>query len=91
MGVIAIFPLIEEPAVCPDLGWAENLAAGVQDDPHRLVVEYHRKACHAREPSNNLAAGLSCYVPTCQRVTVFGGGLRVTPTRVAPCQPDAAV
>jgi hypothetical protein len=46
---------------------------GAQDYAHRLVIEDHRKACHARELSNNLAAGPSCYVQMCQRVTVFGG------------------
>src|SRR6266436_2877429 len=65
MRVIAIFPFIEEPAVRPDLGGPQDLPAGPQDDAHWLVVEDHRKACHAREPSNNPAAGLSCYVPTC--------------------------
>lgn len=40
MGVIAIFPFIQEPAVRPDLGWTQDLPAGAQDDPHRLVVEY---------------------------------------------------
>jgi len=90
MRVVAIFPLIEEPAVGPDLGRSENLLPGAQDDPHRLVVEYHWKAGHARQPSNNLAAGRSCYVPTCQRVTDFEWSLRVTPTRSTPCRADAA-
>ena len=90
MRMIAIFPCIQEPAIRPDPGGSQDLLAGSQDDPHRFVVEYHRKACHAREPSNNLAAAFSSYVLTWQRVTVLDGDLRVIPTRVAPCRPDAA-
>ncbi len=47
MSMIAILAFIEEPAVCPDLGGPQNLLAGPQNDPHRFVVEYERKACHA--------------------------------------------
>ena len=90
MRVIAIFAFIEKPAVRPDPGGPQDLLAGPEDDPHRLVVEYHRKACHAREPSNNLAAGSSGYVPTCQRVTVMGSDVRVILTRATLCQLDAA-
>lgn len=90
MRVIAVFPFIEEPAVRPDLGGPQDLPAGAQDDSHRFVVEYQRKACHAREPSNNLAAGLSGYVMMYQWVTVLEGFQRVSPTRLALCRGDAA-
>jgi len=90
MCVIAVFPFIEEPAVRPDLGGPQDLSAGPKDDAHRFIVEYHRKAGHTRQPSNNPAAGLSCYVPTCQRVTIAGVGCCVIPTRVGLCQLDAA-
>src|SRR5207302_9531285 len=90
MRVIGVFPCSEEPAVRPNLGGPQDLPAGPQDDAHRLIGEYHRKAGHTREPSNNPAAGPSCYVPTCQRVTIAGGRWCVIPTRVAPCQLDAA-
>jgi hypothetical protein len=49
MRVIAVFPFIQEPAVRPNLGGPQNLPAGAQDNPHRLVIEYQRKACHAWE------------------------------------------
>ena len=90
MRVIAIFPFIEEPAVRPDLGGPQDLPAGPQDDTHWLVVEDHRKACHAREQSNNPAAGLACYVPTCQRVMNLSEARRVNQTRSTPCRADAA-
>ena len=47
MRVIAVFSLVGEPAVRPDLGRPENLAPSPQDDAHRFVVEYERKARHA--------------------------------------------
>lgn len=90
MRVVAIFALIEEPAVRPDLGRSEDLLPGPQDDAHRLIVEYHRKAGHARELGNNPAAGPSCYVPTCQRVMNLSGARRVNQTRSTPCRADAA-
>lgn len=40
--VIAVFPLVEEPAIRPDLGGAEDLRAGPQNDADRFVVEYER-------------------------------------------------
>jgi hypothetical protein len=48
MGVIAVFALVGKPAVRPNLGGSEDLPAGPQDNPHRFIVEYERKACHAR-------------------------------------------
>ena len=90
MCVIAVFSLIQEPAVGPDFGGSQDLLSGPQDDPHRFAVEYHRKAGHTGESSNNPAAGPSCYVPTCQRVTIAVVRGCVIPTRVALCQLDAA-
>lgn len=40
MRVVAILPLIGEPAIRPNLGWPQNLPAGPQDNAHRLVVEH---------------------------------------------------
>jgi hypothetical protein len=57
VGMIAVFPFIEEPAIGPNLGGSQDLLPSPQDDAHRLVVEYHREACHARTPSKTLAAG----------------------------------
>ena len=93
MRMIAVLSLIEEPAVRPNLGGSQDLLSGPQDDAHRLIGEYHRKGRHAREPSNNLAAGLSCYVPTCQRVMNLSEARSVNQTRSAltsACRADAA-
>jgi len=38
--VVAVFPLVREPAIGPDLGGAQNLLARAQNDAHRFVVEY---------------------------------------------------
>lgn len=68
VGVIPILPLIEEPAVGPDLGGPQNLLAGTQNNPHRFIVEYERKGCHAHEARQNSCRALSCRradVPTC--------------------------
>jgi hypothetical protein len=47
MGVIAVFALVGKPAIRPNLGGLQNLLAGPQDNSHRFIVEYERKACHA--------------------------------------------
>ena len=47
MRVVAIFSFIQEPAVRPDLGGPQDLLAGPQDNPHRLVVEDQWQGCHA--------------------------------------------
>ncbi len=67
MRVIAIFSFIEEPAVSPDLGRAQDLLTGPQDNPHRLVVEDQRKRCHAcirRQNSCRHVLMLRAVVPT---------------------------
>ena len=81
MGMVAILAFIEEPAVCPDLGRPQNLLAGPQNDPHRFIVEYERKGCHAHRRGKTLAAMSPCYLPTYQRVTVLMGSVRVSQTR----------
>ena len=67
MGMVAILAFIEEPAVCPDLGGPQNLLAGPQNNPHRFIVEYERKGCHAHEARQNSCRHvtmLSIYMPT---------------------------
>jgi len=53
MRMVAIFSLIEEPAIRPNLGRSEDLLPGPQDNAHRLVVEYHREACHTGHVKQN--------------------------------------
>ena len=47
MRVIAVFTLVGEPAIRPNLGGFKNLLTGPQDNAHRFIVEYEREACHA--------------------------------------------
>src|SRR5216117_4175276 len=44
--MIAVFTLIQEPAVRPNLGGPQHLPAGSQNDAHRFVVDHQRKARH---------------------------------------------
>src|SRR6266498_5131299 len=95
--VIARLSLIREPTVCPDLRRAEHLPAGVQNDAERLVVENegetrHKGAPRCRTPgctSNTSATGACVEHAVLQRVTGSGVGGVVSPTRSAPCPPDA--
>jgi len=92
MGMIAILAFIEEPAVCPDLGGPQNLLAGSQNNPHRFVVEYERKGCHAHGRGKTLAAPCRADVQTCQRVSCCARQRSVSQTRstqAAPCRADA--
>jgi hypothetical protein len=40
MCVIAVFSLVGEPAIRPNLCRPENLATSPENDPQRLVIEY---------------------------------------------------
>jgi hypothetical protein len=46
MRVVIAVRLVRAPTVGPDLGRAEELPAGAQDDSEWLVVENQRQACH---------------------------------------------
>ena len=49
VGVVAILAFIREPAVRPDLGGAQHLRAGAQDDAHGLIVENEWETGHTAQ------------------------------------------
>ena len=49
VGMVPILAFIREPAVRPDLGGAQNLRAGAEDDAHGLIVENEWEAGHTTQ------------------------------------------
>ena len=70
MRVIAVLPFVREPAIGPDLGRAQHLLAGAQDDADRFVVEDEREAGHATLPVQGTCQ--RCLRTTYRRTTCYG-------------------
>ena len=90
VGVIAVFSLVRKPAIRPNLRGPEQLLAGPQDDAHRFVVEDEGETGHACCVGKPLANPPASQDAVAYTVTISAWSERVTPTRYAPCRPDAA-